>query len=189
MDYSPMLNAVRHNIVGDPTQTIASLLSDFGMFMTVLGATELAAYASDPDILEGLETEHPVSRIVAASNFGAWFPEGTDLSKDIEVTMPCIKEYNWSQHPTNVDDFGNPIRVKGTLKRQLFDIIIAGSPTFSLDMDLMTKMLENSVKSLGLLQDVQTIKDGVREAAGFPSGWVLITDPVQTPNMLYGVET
>lgn len=55
-----MLNAVRHNIVGDPTQTITALLSDFGMFMTVLGAAELAAYVSDPmqtpNMLYGVET-------------------------------------------------------------------------------------------------------------------------------------
>lgn len=184
-----MLNSIRYNFVAHSNLNTGDLLDDFAALTTALGAPDLAAYADDEDIRTNIEAGNPVTKSdIPATNFLPWFPEGTDLSKSVEISMQCVNQYEWSDHPTNVDAFGNPVKVKGALKRRLFNMIIAGSPTYSLDMSLMIPLLMAAVIAINNPTLIETIKDG--DVPGFllPSGWTFVADPLHHPDMEYGIE-
>ena len=184
-----MSNAIRYNFVATTALDTGVLLDDFGALMTALGATDLAAYADDEDIRASLGAGTVTSRIVPASNFSAWFAPGTDLTRGVEVTMHCVDEHEWSNHPTEVDGMGNPVRVKGALIRRLLNLMIAASPTGSLDMDAMAPLLMAAVMALDQLTPIQSIKNGEIPGYALPSGWVFVTEPLEHPDHLYGATT
>lgn len=165
-------NAIRYNFIATTNIDTGDLLDNFGALMTALGAVDLASYADDEEIRASLAAGAVTSRIVPAANFSAWFAPGVDLTRGVEVTMHCVDEYDG----------------QGALVRRLLNLMIAASPTGSLDMDAMAPLLMAAVMGLGQLQPVQSLKDGLVEAYAFPSGWHLLTEPVQHPDRLYGVE-
>jgi hypothetical protein len=184
-----MSNAVRYNFVTTTALDTGLLLDDFGAFMTALGAPDLAAYADDADIRSSVEAGTVTSRIVPATNFDAWFPSGTNLTKGVEVSMHMTELYEWSDHPTEVDGMGNPVRVQGALVRRLLNLMVAGSPTNSLDMGAMAPLLMAAVMALDALTPIQSIKNGEITGYSLPSGWVFVAEPIEHHDDLYGATT
>lgn len=166
-------NAIRYNFVAITNIGTGLLLDDFGALMTALGATDLAAYADNEDIRASLEAGSVTSRIVTASNFSAWFAPGTNLTRGVEVTMHCVDEFDG----------------QGALVRRLLNLIIAASPTGSLDMDAMAPLLMAAVMALDQLTPIQSIKNGEITGYALPSGWVFVTEPLEHPDHLYGATT
>jgi hypothetical protein len=184
-----MSNAIRYNFIATTALDTGDLLDDFGALMTALGATDLAAYADDEDIRASLAAGAVTSRIVPASNFSAWFAPGVDLTRGVEVTMECVDLYAWSDHPTEVDVIGNPVRLQGALLRRMLNLIIAASPTNSLDMGAMAPLLMAAVMALDALTPIQSIKNGEITGYSLPSGWVFVAEPIESADRSYGVTT
>lgn len=181
-----MHNAIRYNFVANTNLSTNLLLDDLADVMTALGATDLATMASDTAIRDKISAGEVTQRQVPATEFASWFPDGTDLTKSVEITMHVLDEFQWSNHPSQVDSFGNPVQVKGSLIRRLFQVILAASPTGSIDISLMTPMLMAAAIALDDASPIQTIKDGEVAAYSLPSGWIIVTEPVLHPDHRYG---